>query len=117
MNQMTIFEEATGQQLRDDGMKRVESNNATWAEDVVRSMLADFALLPDGCLFTGEDFHQWLDNRNFRQPTHPNAWAAVIGSQFRKWLRSGKIEHVGAVVARRSKAHSRLIRLYKKAAL
>ena len=114
MNQMSIFDAPTGKQLRDAGIKQVTTHNSEWAADVVRLMGIDFALLPTDCLFTGEDFHQWMDNRGIEQPAHANAWAAVIGSQFRRWLREGVIEEAGAVIAQRPKAHRRLIRLYKK---
>ena len=114
MNQISLFDAPTGQQLRDEGMKQVTTHNSEWAAEATQLMQADFALLRSNCLFTGEDFHQWMDNRGIEQPAHANAWAAVIGSQFRRWLREGVIEEAGAVIAQRPKAHRRLIRLYKK---
>jgi hypothetical protein len=114
MNQLSMFEPASGQQLRDSGMEQVTSHNADWSVMVTRLISEEFSALTPTSLFTGEDLHQLLEDRGVEEPAHVNAWAAVIGSQLRRWLKQGVIEQAGAITAQRPAAHSRLIRRYRK---
>lgn len=116
MMQLSIFKTATGRQLRDAGMRRVTTHNSQWAAKAQKLIDQEFALLVPTSLFTGEDIHQWLDDAGLEQPEHPNAWAAVIGANCRRWLKDGSIEQAGAISASRPEAHSRLIRRYRKVA-
>ena len=64
----------TGEQLKLDGLNRVEENNQAWV-DKIRERAIEM------CLVMGEvssdELRYWADAANCH-PEHPNAWGAVF---------------------------------------
>jgi len=112
--QIAMFEPVSGRELRDAGMFRVADHNSEWAAKAGKLIDERFDEFLPYSLFTGEDFHDWLQSKGIEEPEHPNAWSAVIGSTIRRWLKEGRVESAGAINAVRPSAHARLIRRYRK---
>lgn len=108
------FNTELGRLLRDEGMAQVSENAGEWKE--VTGKLIDnwFTALPYGSVFTGEDVRVHLQECNVAAPHHPNAWSAVIGGRFRRWLKTDHIEITGWQQSGDPKAHARRLIAYQK---
>lgn len=66
---------------RDKSLKQVSENNKRWLDQA----LTVIWLLPSGWIGTGEDIRREINKtRLLVQPSHHNAWGALIGKAVRK---------------------------------
>lgn len=106
---------AAARRLRDEGMSRVEGNQASdWRAAYM--LLADTFIRERlrGDVFAGEALRTHALDRGLSQPTHPNAWSGAAGGMIRKWLKAGVIENVGMKQATSEKSHAHFYRVYRK---
>lgn len=102
-----IVLKTTGQQLRDEGIKVVSEHNENWmgyALDAAKIFIARM----DTDTFTGEDIRLAL--RYIPQPTHPNAWGALINTLVKRKI----IVPTGEYQQPKDRtSHARAIQVYK----
>lgn len=89
--QFDIFE---ARRLRDEGMKRVSENSATWHELAFQTACK----LPQEWSGLGEDVRAYV-SEIVGEPHHPNCWGALTNSL----QRSGVLEKTGEWRGARSK--------------
>lgn len=92
----------TGEELRDNGVDKVNSNTPeNWKRDCdyIISWLAR-----NGAEFTAEDVRAWID-----EPPHPNA----MGARFLKAVKAKKIVRLEYRKAKRPSAHARILAVYR----
>ena len=93
-----------GKAARDEGMARVEENNATWAEQ----FYVFVALYPRGEEVTGEDL-RYAAVEEIGAPESSNAWGAAINT----CIRRGYLKKTGRRTQMRDpKAHARMTDIY-----
>jgi transposase InsO family protein len=92
----------TGEQLRDFGISKVDSNTPEdWRND------CDYIigwLARNGAEFTAEDVRAWIP-----EPPHPNA----MGGRFIAALKAKKIVRLEYRKAKRPSAHARVLAVYR----
>lgn len=102
----------SGQDLKQAGIKRVSGHNKEW----MRKATEAFSSVHwNGNWFekefTGETIRFYLSPR-IGEPTHPNAWGALISNLVKR----GLIKHTGAYVTPKDKSsHARQIKQYVRA--
>lgn len=89
-----------GQQLRLDGLDRVEDNNERWIHRM-RAQAIRVAVAHE--VVSSDDLRRWADERG-DQPKHPNAWGAVFRG---KWWKP-----VGYTKSRYTSNHARRITVW-----
>lgn len=79
-----------GLALREEGERKVLDNNLKWRSDIAY-IVEQF--IKRGKPFTCADVRQAAVNCKLAEPTHPNAWGAVLNTFARKKriVRTGKI--------------------------
>lgn len=75
---MGIAEEA-----RDEGIRRVTKPNEEWMAEGIHKLSQ---LSGSGVEWTGEDMRMWLREAGLSEPTHHNAWGALIKKAVSKQL-------------------------------
>lgn len=85
-----------------------------WKAEVRDIAIPNITRLPPGATVTGEDVRLWALADHIRQPHHPNAWSAVIGSIMRELVKDRVLKRYGFVGASDRAAHGRMLRLYAR---
>ena len=95
-NQMRL-----GENLRNEGLRRIEANASDWLVWIRREAIKHSA--KHGSVSSG-DLRQIADEAD-NQPHHPNAWGAIF--------RQDCWDHVGYVKNRRPSAHYRDVKVWQ----
>jgi hypothetical protein len=99
----------SGEILRDEGIKKVMSNNESWMEQALR-FAELFVSRREGEDFTGEDIRFCLENLGVDPPRHPNAYGALINCLVRRKV----IVPTGRYVNPKDRSsHARKIQVYE----
>ena len=103
---------ATGQQLKEEGIKLVMSHNERWLEHILH-VLETFCLVrkEEGKpKFVLEEFRRHCRGLGIAEPRHHNAWGSVP----REAARKGLIEWTGQYCpAKAPLAHARIIKVWR----
>lgn len=102
------FDPNEAKRRRDEGIARVLSRNASWADNLGAWIIG----LPHGWTGTGEEIRRIYRDCGGQLPTHHNAWGGVINGMVRRGIlvKTGKRKHMVT-----SKSHSRSTDVYVRA--
>lgn len=103
MNQLSIFDQPTGEELRDAGIQQavMHADEVTekWSEEASRYL--DTFLIYNSDPFMAEQFREYCEK--YRLPTPPSLRA--FGGVITRALKDGKIKKVGYGTVNNPKAH------------
>ena len=85
----------SGQNLKNEGMKRVRESDPAWADQANVWLRAIFKKFPSGHIFTTEELRLGCEHQGLPAPHHPNAWGSVMGAFCRQMVGDGAIRHTG----------------------
>lgn len=106
-----------GEQLRDEGIARVLRNTPPhWQARYDRLAANWFWSLPEGAIFSGEDFRLNALEHGLPEPHHPNSWGACAASYMRAVKQCGFAVELGAHKAVSPRSHAHQYRTYRKTA-
>lgn len=93
---------------RDIGIAQVVQNNKDWIARGIKRLQGW-----RGAEFTGEQVREWLIRQGFEEPTHPNAWGALINTAVRRGI---LVDTLRTVKMTAKKSHARRTPVWRVAA-
>jgi hypothetical protein len=108
------MQEATGRQLRDEGIERVLMTEFHWRFMYKRSVGKWFDALPSGYKFSGEQLREAALAADLPAPHHANVWGAMSNVMLREWLITERAKVSGTRQAKNRKCHAHFYREYRK---